>query len=260
MDHCWTTFSHLLLDGVQMWQPMFPACAEAIRRRLCMNGLPIPAATDATYFSIFGFIDCTIRAICRPGGGPAGRGGAGARRHDPLIQRSFYQGWKKLHGLKWQAVVLPNGMIADCWGPVSARHNDLYTMRVSDIHDRVVVCQAGRPRVYRMYGDGIYPVLPGLTRRHRHNDLTPEEAAENAQMSKVRESVEWTFAKLITLWKYLAWRYALQLLSQPIGKIFGTAVLLTNAHTCFYGSEVSDYFSMDTPEPRAYFGMHERVA
>ena len=50
----------------------------------------------------FGFIDGTVRPICRP----------------KQNQRIVYNGHKRVHGLKCQSVVLPSGMIANMYGPV----------------------------------------------------------------------------------------------------------------------------------------------
>lgn len=50
----------------------------------------------------FGFIDGTVRPICRPG----------------ELQRTVYNGHKRVHALKFQSVTLPNGMIANMYGPV----------------------------------------------------------------------------------------------------------------------------------------------
>ena len=52
--------------------------------------------------SCFGFIDGTVRPICRP----------------DQNQRVVYDGHKKVHGLKFQSVSLPDGMLANLYGPV----------------------------------------------------------------------------------------------------------------------------------------------
>ena len=49
----------------------------------------------------FGFIDGTVRPICRPG----------------EKQRIVYNGHKRVHALKYQSVVVPSGMIAVMHGP-----------------------------------------------------------------------------------------------------------------------------------------------
>ena len=50
----------------------------------------------------FGFIDGTVRQICRPG----------------EMQRIVYNGHKRVHALKFQSVTLPNGIIANMFGPI----------------------------------------------------------------------------------------------------------------------------------------------
>lgn len=50
----------------------------------------------------WGFVDGTVRPICRPG------------QH----QRTVYNGHKRVHALKYQSVIAANGMIANLYGPV----------------------------------------------------------------------------------------------------------------------------------------------
>lgn len=60
------------------------------------------AAKGAALQNCFGFIDGTIHPICRP----------------EEQQRILYNGHKRLHSLKFQAVALPNGLIGHLYGPV----------------------------------------------------------------------------------------------------------------------------------------------
>jgi hypothetical protein len=73
-----------------------------------------------------------MNATCRPGGGPT-RDGTDAPRNDSEIQRAWYNGWKKLHGLKWQTIDLPNRMNFKVDGPFSVRENDLNALHDSEI-------------------------------------------------------------------------------------------------------------------------------
>lgn len=50
----------------------------------------------------FGFVDGTVRPICRPN----------------VNQRQVYNGHKRVHALKFQSVAIPNGIIANLYGPV----------------------------------------------------------------------------------------------------------------------------------------------
>jgi hypothetical protein len=56
----------------------------------------------AALTNCFGFVDGTVRQICRPG----------------KNQRVVYNGHKRVHALKFQSVALPNGIIANLYGPV----------------------------------------------------------------------------------------------------------------------------------------------
>ena len=71
-----------------------PPLLERYARAIASKGSPLP--------NCFGFIDGTVRPICRPEQNP----------------RIVYNGHKRVHGLKYQSVVLPNGMIANMYGPV----------------------------------------------------------------------------------------------------------------------------------------------
>lgn len=59
-------------------------------------------AKGAPLDNCFGFIDGTVRPICRPG------------QH----QRAVYNGHKRVHSLKFQSLALPNGLIGNMYGPV----------------------------------------------------------------------------------------------------------------------------------------------
>ena len=71
-----------------------PPLLESYVRATDSKGSPLP--------NCFGFIDGTVRPICRP----------------EQNQRVVYNGHKRVHGLKYQSVVLPNGMVANMYGPV----------------------------------------------------------------------------------------------------------------------------------------------
>lgn len=159
------------------------------------NFLP---SDDQNGFNVFGFIDNTTIETCRPGGGPAAPG-VDAPRYEYLIQRA------KHHGLKFQSVVLPNGMDYHVYGPVSLRHNDLYTLGHSEILSSIKDIQLGENLQYVIYGDSAYLLIRDTHLRCRHSGdrLTPIQQTENAAMSSCRESIEWNFGSTKTLWAYL---------------------------------------------------------
>lgn len=66
------------------------------------------SARDAALQNCFGFVDGTVRPIARPG------------EH----QRLVYNGHKRVHLLKFQSLVLPNGLIANMYGPIGEQRYD----------------------------------------------------------------------------------------------------------------------------------------
>ena len=50
----------------------------------------------------FGFVDGTVRPICRSNAN----------------QKQVFNGHKRVHALKFQSVAIPNGLIANLYGPV----------------------------------------------------------------------------------------------------------------------------------------------
>ena len=60
------------------------------------------SAQGAPLNNCFGFIDGTVRPICRP----------------VELQEVVYNGHKRVHALKFQSLTVPSGLIANLFGPV----------------------------------------------------------------------------------------------------------------------------------------------
>ena len=65
----------------------------------------------------FGFIDGTVRPISKPG----------------QNQRVVYNGHKRVHGVKFQSVALPNGIIGNMYGPIGKGNGILNYPSVKDL-------------------------------------------------------------------------------------------------------------------------------
>ena len=128
IDFIVDNWCYLLFDNMDYWLLTMPHMHSAIVDKLVILGYNFDTrllGVDLeTQHNIFGFIDNTIAPICRPAGGPADDG-VNARRLDPLIQRAFYTGWKKLHGLKLQTIDLPNEMTFHAYGPNSSLRREM---------------------------------------------------------------------------------------------------------------------------------------
>jgi hypothetical protein len=232
-------WAYLLVNNREYWLDHLEASAEAIRQKLMTlpnqeNRLVFPPAYEDNGFRIALFIDNTMLAINRPGGGPS-EAGEQARRPSSRVQRAWWTGWKKLHGLKWQTVTLANGMDFEVFGPRSVRRNDSYTLDKSNIEEKLHVLQLGRRRVFGMFGDSAYFPTPYLS------------VANSKGMSAVRQTIEWSYKDLKTIWKFLDWKRCLKLRKQPIAKIAFVAMILRNAHVTLNACQTAEYMQMIPP-------------
>ena len=158
------------------------SCSSKIAAKLATYDLNY----DDNSFTICGFFDDKCWKSCRPGG-PTEEG-TNAPRTPLDIQQAFYNGWKSIHGLKWQTFDLPNGMTADIWGPLSLRRSDLWMLRQSKLNDRLQQCQSHIPIASQKcaYGDSIFPWNSHVRSNHKGIDLSPNQVNEDRCMKKVR--------------------------------------------------------------------------
>ena len=72
---------------------------------------------------VWGFIDCTVHPMCHPS------------HH----QCQAYNVHKHFHGLKYQAVMLPNGLFGHLYGPIEGRHNNAFALEESRLMDECIL-------------------------------------------------------------------------------------------------------------------------
>lgn len=170
-------FTPLLEATLQLWVPDFERFATAIRTHI---------DTPMAQQYVIGFVDGTVpvRKNCRPHG------------HDDM-QRELSSGHRRKHGLKYQVVMLPNGLLADVHGPFPGRRHDAFLLRESALNARLAAAQAGAAAQCKVYGDAAYPILSHISRGFRGANLTPQQSADNTAMSKARICVDWGFGKVL---------------------------------------------------------------
>ena len=234
VEHVVSKFPHLIDQrSFSSWAPHFSTFAAAFAAK----GLPIP--------NLVAFIDGKLYPVCRPG----------------RYQRVLYSGHKRIHGCKTQGTVFPNGIQPFPYGPINGSHHDSFVLGTSQIvqlmHD---ICRGGplAPGVpgglghdYVLFGDSAYPISLFLWRMYK-GAMTAGQANFNADMSPARVSVEWGFGKIVELWPFLDYRKKLQVLLSPVGLFMQVGNVLTNMHTCLYGSIVSDAFGVEPPDLDEY--------
>ena len=183
-------------------------------------------------------MDGTVRPICRP----------------QQLQRVVYNGHKRVHALKYQAIATPNGLIANLYGPIEGRRHDSGMLAVSNILPQLQqLCNRSGDIPLCIYGDLAYPLRPQLITPFRQLNMTNDQRAFNTAMSKVRIGVEWVFGDIVKYFSFMDYKRNLKIGLSPIGKMYTVCALLTNARTCFYGSQSSSYFDLEPPTINEYF-------
>ncbi|XP_067040714.1 uncharacterized protein [Acropora muricata] len=192
-------------------------------------------AAGATLPNCWGFIDGTLRPCCRP----------------IRNQRILFSGHKRVHGIKFQSVVCPNGLIAHLYGPIAGRHHDAFLLYESNLLP-ALRRKFPPPNIFTLYGDTAYPIRQHILGPYRGAGLTPLQEQFNGNMSKLRESVEWGFGKIVQYFAFLDFSKNLKFLLQPIGKYYVIGTLFTNCHTCLYGSTTTSLFGVPPPGIEEY--------
>ena len=119
----------------------------------------------------FGFVDGTVRPCSRP------------RQN----QRILFNGHKRMHALKFQLVVFPNGLICNLYGPVEGRRHDSGMLAESRLLDQLQLhayTPNGKPLC--IYGDPAYPLRVYLQALYQGNRLSNLQKGYNTAMSNVR--------------------------------------------------------------------------
>jgi hypothetical protein len=138
VDQMMIHFAHKLTDNFHYWRSWFQYFAECIRKKLEEKCGLVYAPNE---FRVCMFHDCTMVDCCRPGGGPVHPGGRDAPRHDHMLQRPFYTGYKKKHAIKYFTAELPNGMACYVYGPSPVTHSDAVMFTESHLNDLLRECQ-----------------------------------------------------------------------------------------------------------------------
>jgi hypothetical protein len=181
----------------------------------------------------------TFHATCRPS-----RDG-----YKGVTQRAFYSGAKKDHGLVFEMITFPDGIIGRAFGPVAGRHHDGYLARKSALLD---LLRQGALRGFRLFGDKAYIGFGAFV-------LHPYVAAPagslqakwNTYTSAYRIEVEHDIGHIYTRCAIL--QHDMRLEDEIPESWFQAAVLLENIHTCVYvGNQTAQRLRCNPQTPVGY--------
>ncbi|KAG0137529.1 hypothetical protein HOY82DRAFT_460430, partial [Tuber indicum] len=68
-----------------------------------------------------------------------------------------------------------------------------------------------------------------------------------------RMSVEWGFGKMMQYFEFNNLQKNMKVELSPAGAYYFSSTLLTNCHTCYYGSKTGFSFECSPPSIREYF-------
>lgn len=238
IHHIYSTKCHLLFDNMEWWSRYLISFAEIIEEKMNFYELHF---RDRLRNSVSCFIDNTLRKISRPQGDEA--------------QEAFYNGWKKIHALKYQTLTAPCGMVMDMFPNTSGRRSDLLTLRRSQINTKLNDLQTNFEYQTTAYGDSIYPdFMTNIRRKNKNFPNTPQDHFENEVMKKLSVSIEWLYGRVSSLWGYLDFRNNAKVKAggANIAKVYPVATLLTNMHCCLHGNTCSSFFNAPLPSLEQY--------
>jgi DDE superfamily endonuclease len=148
--------------------------------------------------TVWGFIDGTLCKTCSPS----------------LFQMLMYSGHKQCHGIKFQSVVTPDGLLASMYGLVSENRHESFLLSNSGLLNNL---QEFMPDdapediaavIYSLYGDPAYP--QSIHMFGGYKNPADGSAHWNSQKSKVCEVAEWGFANILAKWSFLDFRVAMK--------------------------------------------------
>ena len=123
-----------------------------------------------------GFIDAIVVGIARPG--------------EEAIRREVYNGHKRRHALKYQAVTTPDGLIANFFGPAVGRRHNWWMFAKSGSDEVLGTVPSIGDKQYVIYRDSGYNHRSYLEVPFDGANLGPGQIQFNRAMSSVRITVE----------------------------------------------------------------------
>jgi hypothetical protein len=208
-----------------------------VRERFMEYCDAISVKSEGATTRTWGLIDGTLQHTCRPSNA------------DPLVQQSIYSGHKRHHGLKFQSVVLPDGIIGMMYGPLQGRQHDTTLLTKSNLGHIIL---ENLPHGYNVYGDQAYPLRPWLLSPFRGANKPIPQRRWNRRMRSVRICVEHGFQIMTTLWSHLKYVPHQKVFARPLAKEFLACTALTNLHNCLHPNQVSQYFGLNPPTIEQY--------
>ena len=229
-------YAHLLAFDVTRFVGKLPEWARAVTQ-----------ACPDSYVTVALFLDGTHRRTCRPR--PVRRIlPEGMTLHD--IQRSQYDGRLHKHGLKYHALVAPNGLIVHAHGPVDGRRHDTTILRESGL----AAGQFGLTSNgvdYMIYCDSAYALTRNMVKPFYRPRPGSAQARVNTTMARARTvASECGYATITNMWQTLDFARQQRIFWTRPADMYLVAILLTNMRLCLRRfNQMSEFFNISDTCP-----------
>ncbi|KIJ53252.1 hypothetical protein M422DRAFT_100162, partial [Sphaerobolus stellatus SS14] len=227
--YLWTRWKHLLrFDPMRLTREKLASYARSF------------TAKGAPFQYVAGLIDGTLQKNARP----------------VRNQRLVYNGWKRIHCLKYHAVIAPDGLVIHVYGPIDGRRHDETVYKesgLSELLDKHFWTPEGQP-LY-VYGDPTYTVGAHVMAPFKgpEGTLTPEQQRFNTAMSRIREPIEWIFKEVAQKFTFIDFSRNHKILLTPCDLYYLVSLLLCNVHTILHYPQIPQYFAYPPPTLEEYF-------
>ena len=166
----------------------------------------------------------------------------------------LYNGHKWVHGIKFQSIVCPGGMIANLYVPIEGHHHGrLMLARLGILNQLEHFSFTLHGEMLCIYGDSAYPFRAHFQTPFRGANRTPLQISWNEEMSSARVPVEWVFGDIINYFKFRDFQKNVNIKLSPVGKMYIVCALLHNERRFFYGKSRKNYFGLHPPLIGEYF-------
>ena len=129
----------------------------------------------------------------------------------------MYNVHKRVHAIKFQSIVLPNGLICNLSGPSEGKRHDSVILHESGVLASLRRIAFHNNEPLRIYGDPAYPLGVHLQGPFKVPQLTPEMQEYNRTMSELRVAVEWMFGNITKFFSFVDFKRQMKVNLSAVG-------------------------------------------
>ena len=206
-------------------------------------------------------VDDTNVRTTRPGSGPDGNYALAPRRMGGyFIQRAFYSGYFRGHGLKYQHILLPNGLFGSVWG-TSQTYNDVGLANMSGLENYLfaVLDEDENGNLPCVLADGIFCESAVVMTTKLREGANEDERRLYCRLASIRQPIELQYGNFFEKFQLFKNKNAFRLFNKA-EIAYRTGIVgffLLNCHTCLNDSIVNSYFNNCSPTIEDYLPLDE---